>query len=114
MISTNRLFRNPARETLVPLTPSTKERLVAARATPTNTPVLKVSQLKRPRRGRQISPMSSVASEKRRNRKVTGGMSRKPTLLKMKLPPQNSVVRIRKKVALEERRSSEGLFCIAY
>jgi len=38
----------------------------------------------------------AVARENRMARKVIGGISRKPILLKTKLPPQKIVVRIRK------------------
>ncbi len=44
--------------------------------------------------------MMSVAREKRKNRKVTGGMSRKPILLKTKLPPQKMVATIIQNVAM--------------
>jgi hypothetical protein len=91
-LSTNRLLRNPARVALVLLTPSTKVRLVAARARPTMTPFLTVSLLSCLRRRAQKRPMRRVARENRRKRKSTGGISRKPILLKMKLPPQKKVV----------------------
>jgi hypothetical protein len=52
--------------------------------------------------------MISVAREKRRKRKVTGGISRKPILLKTKLPPQKMVATIIQNVAIPWVTEAEG------
>ncbi len=89
---TNRLFRKPARETEVPETPRTNERLAAVRARPTIVPFLMICRFSPESLRLATTPMRRAAREKRRNRKVTGGISRKPILLKTKLPPQRKVV----------------------
>src|SRR6185369_5118210 len=94
--STKRLFRKPALVAEVPESPTTKVRFVAARARPTKNPRFKVSKVKLRQRGMQIQAMMTVATVNLMAKKATGGTSRKPILLKIKLPPQKIVVRMRK------------------
>jgi hypothetical protein len=54
-----------------------------------------------------------VATVNRIARKAIGGTSRKPILLKTKLPPQNSVVRMRKKWTFIGETTAAELLLIA-
>src|SRR6185369_9520163 len=95
MKSTNRLFRNPALVAEVPESPTTKVKFVAARARPTKNPRFAVSKVNLRKRGMQTQVMMTVATVNLMAKKATGGTSRKPILLKTKLPPQKIVVRTR-------------------
>jgi hypothetical protein len=81
---------------------------VAARARPTRKPLFTVTKLNLLKRGMQMQHIMAVASVNLRAKKASGGISRKPILLKTKLPPQKSVVRMRKKWTLNGETRAAG------